>query len=388
MGRKVYILLALSLGLIIPAATSFGKGIASAATHSHKVCSLTRAAGTARCHAIILTDRSNVTPLATTAPQGYGPASFKAAYGNSGRSAAHVAVVAAYDAPTIASDLATFSRTFGLPVLPACTSAAQSGCFEKLNQRGGVSYPAVNSSWAVEASMDVESIHGQCPGCRISLVEANSASMTNLSVAVDEAVAAGAEIISNSYGGAESSGEATYDRHYHQAGVTMVASSGDSGYGTDYPAASPYVIAVGGTTLKMSGSRVVSETAWDGAGSGCSLFEYKPTWQRDRKCAMRSIADVAADADPGTGAAIYDSYGTGGHHGWFTVGGTSLAAPLVSGIIAASGNSSNVQTFLYSHTTNVIRDIVSGSNGTCAGYLCNALTGYDGPTGLGVLNHL
>jgi len=384
MGRKVYILLVLILGL----AFSAGGGRASAAVHSRKVCSISHAAGTARCHAIILTDGSNVTPLATTAPQGYSPATFKAAYGNNAKSTAHVAVVVAYDAPTIASDLATSSATFGLPVLPTCTSAAQSSCFEKLNQRGSSSYPAVNSSWAVEASTDVESVHGQCPGCRISLVEANSASMANLSAAVDEAVATGAKVTSNSYGGAESSGEAAYDRHYHQAGVTMVVSSGDSGYGTDYPAASPYVIAVGGTSLKMNGSKVASEIAWDGAGSGCSLFENKPSWQHDKKCVMRSIADVAADANPSTGAAIYDSYGSGGHHGWLTVGGTSLAAPLVTGIIAASGNSSNVSILLYGHTTNVIRDIVGGSNGTCVSYLCKALAGYDGPTGLGVLNHL
>jgi subtilase family serine protease len=388
MGHKVYILLALILGLGMAATINIGSGMALAATHSRKVCSTSPPAGTARCHAIILTDGGGVEPLTASAPQGYGPAAFRAAYGVRGGSAPHVAAVVAYDAPNIANDLATFSKTFGLPVLPSCKTAVQSGCFEKLNQRGSTSYPATNSSWAVEASLDVESIHGMCPGCRISLVEANSASMTNLSAAVDTALATGAKVVSNSYGGSESTGEAVYDNHYHKAGVAIVASSGDSGYGTNYPAASPYVVAVGGTTLKMNGSRVTSEVAWDGAGSGCSQYEPKPSWQADKKCVRRSIADVAADADPTTGAAIYDSYPTSGHSGWFTVGGTSLAAPLVAGIIATSGSTGNQPAYLYSNAANVLRDITTGSNGSCATYLCKAAAGYDGPTGLGVLSHL
>ena len=103
---------------------------------------------------------------------------------------------------------------------------------------------------------------------------------------------------------------------------------------------------------------------------------------------MRSIADIAADADPGTGAAIYDSLATSGHSGWFTVGGTSLAAPLVAGIIAASGNTTNQPAALYTNSANVTRDITGGSNGSCATYLCKAGAGYDGPTGLGVLSRL
>ena len=335
-----------------------------------------------------MTDGGGEAPLATGRPQGYGPADFRAAYGVHGTATTHVGIVVAYDAPHIQADLAAYSKTYGLPVLPSCTSAAQTGCFEKLNQHGGTSYPVANSNWAVETSMDVESVHGQCPGCRISLIEATSPSIDNLAAGVDAAVATGAKVVSNSYGGAESSGEAAYDSHYHKPGVAMVVSSGDSGYGTQYPAASPYVVAVGGTTLKMSGSRVTSETAWDGSGSGCSLFEYKPSWQHDKKCTMRSIADVAADADPNTGAAIYDSYANSNSSGWFTVGGTSLAAPLVAGILAASGNVSNQPAGLYASSGSVIRDIISGSNGSCSTYLCKAASGYDGPTGLGVLSHL
>jgi subtilase family serine protease len=356
-------------------------------THSRKVCATNPPPGTARCHAIILTDGSGVTPMTSSGPQGYGPANFRAAYGVRGTSANRVGIVVAYDAPNIANDLNIFSKTFGLPTLPSCTSASQNSCFQKLSQTGDSNYPATNSSWAVEASLDVESVHGMCPGCRINLVEANSSTMANLSEAVDTAVASGAKVISNSYGGSESSGEAAYDSHYHKAGVNMIVSSGDSGYGTNYPAASPYVVAVGGTTLKMSGSKVTSETAWNGAGSGCSSYEVKPIWQHDKKCIKRSVADVSADADPNTGAAIYDSYANSGRSGWFTVGGTSLAAPLVAGIIAASGSSASQPAGIYTNPA-TIRDIVSGNNGSCGSYLCQSLTGYDGPTGLGVLNRL
>lgn len=387
MERKVLFVMSFLLGLLASATPALGSQVFAAA-HSRKVCTTSPQPGMVRCHAIILTDSGGITPLSTGTPQGFGPAAFKAAYKVRGNATTRLAVVVAYDAPTINSDLASFSKAFGLPVMPACTSAAQMACFEKLNQRGiGSSYPATNSSWAVEASLDVESAHGMCPGCRISLIEVNSPSMDNLAAGVDAAVANGAKVISNSYGGPESSGEAAYDRHYKKTGVTMVVSSGDSGYGTTYPAASSVVMAVGGTSLKMSGSRVTSEVAWNGAGSGCSQFEYKPNWQHDKKCVMRSISDIAADADPGTGAAIYDSYATNGRSGWFTVGGTSLAAPLVAGMLASTGISYQPVN-LYSSGSS-IRDIVSGSNGTCGiSYLCKAGSGYDGPTGLGVLNML
>lgn len=363
--------------------------VAGAGAHSRKICTTNPPAGIARCHAIILTDGSGVTPLSTGTPQGYGPANFRAAYSVQPRSNTTVGVVSAYDAPNIQTDLATYSRMFSLPVLPACTSASQDSCLDKLSQRGTKSYPATNSSWAVETSLDVESVHAMCPGCRIELIEASSTRMDNLATAVDVAVSRGAKVISNSYGGPESSDEALYDRHYSRPGITMVVSSGDSGYGTSFPAASPGVVAVGGTTLRMNGSRVTSETAWNGAGSGCSLFEPKPSWQHDKKCTSRSLTDVAADADPATGAAIYDSYANGGRSGWFTVGGTSLAAPLVAGIIASSGATTNQPAYLYSHATGIIRDINRGNNGRCTiSYFCKALTGYDGPTGLGVLHGL
>ncbi len=387
MGRKMFFLLALILAMVVWAEPHSIGSPRLVAAHSRKVCSTDPPAYTARCHAIVLTDTTGVEPLVASAPQGYEPAAFKAAYGIHGTAATRVGIVVAYDAPNILNDLSTFSKTFGLPVLPICSSTSQGSCFERLNQHGSnTNYPATNRSWAVEASLDVESVHGMCPSCRISLVEATTPSMSNLGTAVDTAIATGAKIVSNSYGGAESSGEAAYDTHYHKAGAAMVVSSGDGGYGTNYPAASPYVIAVGGTTLNMNGSKVLSEVAWSGAGSGCSQFEPKPAWQTDKKCAHRSIADVAADADPATGAAIYDSYADSGHSGWFTVGGTSLAAPLVAGALAATGTTNNQPAYLYN--TAAIRDIVAGSNGSCLSYLCRATVGYDGPTGLGVINRL
>jgi subtilase family serine protease len=166
-------------------------------------------------------------------------------------------------------------------------------------------------------------------------------------------------------------------------------SSGDSGYGVEYPAASRYVTAVGGTklTLDSAGNRV-AETAWSGAGSGCSAYEPKPSWQHDTACSRRTVADVSADADPASGASIYDSTAYQGQTGWFRVGGTSLAAPLVAAVYALAGNGSSTSSgsFPYAHASSLF-DVTSGSNGSCGGsYLCTAVAGFDGPTGLGSPN--
>ncbi|MDB5182601.1 MAG: uncharacterized protein JWO47_385 [Candidatus Saccharibacteria bacterium] len=379
---KKWIILTLVVGVL------FGMAPANvqAASQTKKACSKRAAAGSARCNAQIVTDSKNK-PLISSTPVGYGPADFKNAYGVKGSASVVVAVVVAYDAPHIADDLNTYSRTFGIATLPSCTSESQSSCFKKYDERGGSSFPAADSGWAVEASMDVESVHGLCPHCRIDFIEAASSSMADLGQAVDQAASLHAKVVSNSYGGPETASETSADGHYNHAGVVMVASSGDSGYGTSYPAASPYVVAVGGTDLHMNGAVVTSETAWLDAGSGCSKYESKPTWQHDTSCKKRSIADVAADADPATGAAVYDSYPDEGRSGWFKVGGTSLAAPLVAGMLAASGRLSNQPAWFYSNAS-MVRDIVSGHNGSCKTYLCLSGNGYDGPTGLGVLNRL
>lgn len=365
-----------------------GLQMGSAAAASRKVCAEVTAHGYGRCHAVVQADSGGLAPLRSSSPQGLGPAALRAAYGVQQRANPTIGIVTAYDAPHVLSDLNTYSQAFGLPKQPTCTTPRQSACFEKLNQSGTSTYPAASSSWAVETSLDTQAAHGLCPSCRLELVEATTPTLYNLATAVDQAAAHGAQVISNSYGGPETASESRYDRLYTHPGITLLASSGDSGYGTSYPAASPQVLAIGGTSLVMNGLRRVSETAWSGSGSGCSQIEAKPSWQHDGKCAGRSLADLAADADPATGAAIYDSYGATGRAPWLTVGGTSLASPLVAGIIAASGQAGTPAAWYYANAATALRDIGAGATGRCQSYLCKAGPGYDGPTGLGALNHL
>jgi hypothetical protein len=192
--------------------------------------------------------------------------------------------------------------------------------------------------------------------------------------------------VSNSYGGGEYAGEVTDESAYFDhPGVVITASSGDNGYGVSFPAASRFVTAVGGTTLLRNASaRGWTETAWSGAGSGCSAYVAKPLWQTDAGCVRRAIADVSAVADPSTGVSVYDSYGYKGQRGWFVVGGTSASAPIVGGVYAVAGNASKVVygSAPYANTAGLF-DVISGSTGSCGSYLCIAGAGYDGPTGLG-----
>jgi subtilase family serine protease len=365
----------------VPLVVVSAAGSANGHASSRAVCPA--AVVDARCHARVVTDaRGN--PLATTAPTGYGPQQFWTAYGLPSASAGAgqtIAIVDAYDDPSAEADLRTFSTQYGLP---QCTTA--NGCFRKVDQNGGTKYPRADQGWALEISLDVQIAHGVCPNCKILLVEAKTNSFTNLIAAVDRAYALGASEISNSYGGSEFAGETSYDPHFNHPGVPITASSGDSGYGVDYPAASPYVTAVGGTTLNLNPDNTrASETAWSGAGSGCSAYEPKPSWQADAGCAHRTVADVSAAADPATGAAVYDSNGYQGQKGWFRIGGTSLSAPLIAAVYALAGNgaSTSYGSYPYSNATSLF-DVRSGSNGNCGGsYLCTATTGYDGPTGVG-----
>ena len=242
----------------------------------------------------------------------------------------------------------------------------------------------------MEIALDVEVAHGVCPGCSILLVEANSNGLTDLFAAVDRAAALGATAISNSYGtSGEFTGEAAYDSHFNRPGVAVTVSSGDAGYGTSYPAVSPYVTSVGGTSLYLNADNSYkSESAWSGSGSGCSSQEtLKPAGQPTvAGCSRRIMADVSAVADPNTGAAIYDSVPYNGSTGWFRVGGTSLSSPLVAAVYAlAGGVPAGVQSnaMPYAHTGS-LRD-----NGRCTKTqtaLCTAVAGYDGPTGLGTPN--
>jgi subtilase family serine protease len=330
---------------------------------------------------------SSGAPLTTAAPAGFGPADLQAAYvlpATTAGAGQTVAIVDAYDDPNAEADLATYRSFFNLP---ACTTA--NGCFSKVDQKGGTRYPRANASWAQEISLDLDMVSAACPACHILLVEATSATIANLGAAVNTAARLGATAISNSYGGTEFSGETSYETYYHHPGVAITVSSGDAGYGPEYPAASQYVTAVGGTSLtrNASTSRGFTETAWSGAGSGCSAYIPKPAFQTDAGCARRSIADIAAVADPNTGVAVYDSYAYAGRKGWMVFGGTSVAAPLVASVYALAGNagSANISdaSWPYAHPT-ALFDVASGANGTCAvAYLCKAGPGYDGPTGLG-----
>jgi len=297
-----------------------------------------------------------------------------------------VAIVDANDAPTAESDLAVYRSAYGLS---ACTTA--NGCFKKVNQSGGATPPAADGSWAQEISLDVDMVSATCPNCRILLVEANSASLGDLGTAVRTAATLGANAISNSYGASETQFFfAPDDSAYNEPGHAVTVSSGDSGYGVEFPASSSHVTAVGGTTLtKAANGRGWSETAWSGAGSGCSSFFSKPSWQKDSGCATRMVADVSAVANPSTGVAVYDSYAYQGQSGWLEFGGTSVASPIVASVYALAGNASTIDaSYPYSHTGSLF-DVVSGSNGTCLlkpSYFCNATAGYDGPTGLGTPN--
>lgn len=341
--------------------------------------------GSAHCHSWVRVDASGK-PLATTLPSGYGPADLQAAYAlnTSGGAGQTIAIVDAYDAPNAESDLGVYRSMYGLP---ACTTA--NGCFRKVNQSGGTTPPRANGGWAQEISLDLDMASAICPNCKIILVEASSASFANLSAAVDEAAKLGANVISNSYGGSEYSNEVNDQSHYNHPGIAITVSSGDNGYGVEFPAASQYVTAVGGTTLRKGGgtTRGWTETAWSGAGSGCSAYISKPSWQSG-SCAKRAVADVSAIADPNTGVAVYDSYAYRGASGWMVFGGTSVAAPIIAGVYALSGNASSVNygSYSYAHLSSLF-DVTSGSNGSCGGsYLCTAVAGYDGPTGNGTPN--
>jgi len=317
-----------------------------------------------------------------SSPAGYGPANLQAAYALASASATGgvgvtVALVDASGYPNAESDLAVYRAHYGLK---PCTTA--NGCFRKVNEQGVEgSYPTANSGWSTEQALDLDMVSAICPNCDILLVEASSSQQTDLDTAVDTAARLGASAISNSYGGSENASSAN-DTHYDHPGIAITASSGDNGYGVEFPASSQYVTGVGGTSLHET-SGVWSETAWSGAGSGCSKYVAKPSWQTDTGCAMRTVADVSAVADPYTGVAVYETYNRRG--GWQVYGGTSVASPIIASVYALGGPSVG-PSYPYEHPS-ALHDVTSGSNGSCGrSYLCTAEVGYDGPTGLGTPN--
>jgi subtilase family serine protease len=355
--------------------------------------------GLAACDSHVVTADGGPAPLATTSYQyGYSPQNLASAYKWSDPTGSTwtwngqtIAIVDAYDNPNVASDLSVYRSQFGLP---PCT--ASNGCFRKVNQRGGTSSPAGNTGWGQEIALDVEMVSAVCPNCKILLVESDSNSFADLGTAVNEAYSLGANAISNSYGGGEFLGETSYAGPYNHPGVAITASSGDGGYGVEVPAAFNTVVAVGGTNLTTAANtRGWTETAWSGAGSGCSSQISKRSWQTDTACSRRMVADVSAVADPNTGVAVYDSYGSSGGANWYVFGGTSVAAPIIASVYGLAGNAAGIDypaRFAYASPGSLF-DVTSGSNGRCTrrhntstNYFCTAGPGYDGPTGLGTPN--
>jgi hypothetical protein len=328
------------------------------------------------------------------------PADLRRAYNlpSSGTRSQTVAIVNPYGAPTIARDLQKFSSQFGLP---QCT--ASSGCLRVVSEGGNTTaLPVANGDWPAEATLGVETVHGICTTCHIMLVETNSSSISDLTAGVDTAARLGVSEISISFLAREAFNDSYWAPHYNHPGVVIVAASGDNGYDTSpaFPASLPNVVAVGGTHLNLrADGSYGGESAWSSAGSGCSSLFPAASWQATAAGAAgcgghRAVADVSADADPTTGTAIFTSTpvpGQGGATGWFQIGGTSLAAPLIAGVFALAGGTpptvSPLAT-LYAHRSG-LHDVTSGANGQCGGHsICQSGPGYDGPTGLGTPNGL
>jgi len=398
--RRISLVVVLSFALLALGSSSAGAGNGNGLpAHKDKgVCAKANGPDAAACDSRVVTETDGVTPLATATYQnGYGPVELQSAYNLpvSAGSGSTVAIVDAYANPNAESDLAAYRTQFGLG---ACTTA--SGCFLAVNQNGTTSpMPAGNTGWGQEIDLDIEMVSAICPQCKILLVEANSNSFADLGAAVNRAALMGATAISNSYGtSGEFLGETSYDSYYNHPGIAVTASSGDSGYGVEFPAADNHVVAVGGTNLAPAANlRGWTESAWSGAGSGCSAYFGKMYWQTDTGCARRMEADVSAVADPNTGVAVYDTYGSTGGNNWYVFGGTSVASPIIAAVYGLAGNAGTVDyaaRLPYGNST-ALFDVVGGSNGTCTGngrkrsgqlYFCNAVTGYDGPTGLGTPN--
>ena len=332
-------------------------------------------------HLIYIGPNRNVNPLATT-PSGFSPAQIRSAYGvpSSGGSGT-IVIVDAYNDPYALADFNAFAAQYGLPQETSTNVTSSSNkVFQIVYASGGK--PRNNSGWSQEEDLDIEWAHAMAPSAKIVLVEASSATTTALYSADDVAATlAGARQCSNSWGGSEYSGENSSDSHFNHAGVTYFFATGDAGGARDYPPASPNVVAVGGTSLTLTGSGSrSSETVWNGTGCGPSQYESRPTYQNGVSSVVgsaRGIGDVAAVADPNTGVAVR------WNGGWYVFGGTSVACPVIAGIVNISGSNRGgavaENTFLYGGLGGPnFYDVTSGSAGSYS-----ARVGYDFPTGVG-----
>jgi hypothetical protein len=339
---------------------------------------------------------------------GYGPASLRNAYKIATAAATRgagvtVAIVDAFNDPHAASDLATYRAHFHLG---RCGTTHH--CLRIVNEYGHASpLPLADGGWAAEESLDLDMVSAICPRCHILLVEATNNSAHNLARAENTAVRLGAKYVSNSWSGAEFPGQDFFNRFFNHPGVAIDFAAGDNAYApgngagfapAQYPTDLQFVTSVGGTTLRhASNARGWSERAWSGTGSGCSVIEAKPSWQtadasEPNGCLNRTENDVAAVANPNTGVAVYDTYPSSiTSVGWNEGGGTSASTPIVTAVYALAGTPTpGTYPAQYPYLrSSALFDVTSGSTGTCESfrqYLCNAQTGYDGPTGLGTPN--
>jgi subtilase family serine protease len=394
-------------------------------------------------HSLVTIATGSNTPMATTTPTGYGPAELARAFNlpATGGSANNVTIVGVGAYPNLEADLTHYRSQYGLP---ACTTA--NGCLKIVDYHGGpplapnASLASVEESYATETALDVQLASAACPACTITMVQIPmnllelllaatlglpGALATDFGTAVNEAVSLGAKAVSMSYGlptGLQGGllGTGAPAQALHHPGVAIVASSGDNGYtGSSqiWPQELPWVTSAGGITLTSGdGGQTFTKSAWGGqftssdgttkwvgAGSGCALDLPAAVGQPAAVAANcnghRAVSDVSADADPHTGVAVYDTYtpdsGTGG--GWLVVGGTSAASPYLAGLYARAGTTGvNGPNTMYSAPAGSIEDVVGGSNSQngaadCTQFTaatCTGVTGWDGPTGVGVPNGL
>lgn len=385
MNRK-YLTAGLAAGALVAAGlagtlptASAASGTGSVALHPVRVCSAHPAPGFAACMSLAMAGPNGKIVRSAKPLAAFTPSDIQAAYNLTGLKSGGrtVAIVDAFGYPTLESDLAYFRNFYGLS---KCTTG--NGCLTILDQRGGHSTPPTDPNWDLEQALDLDMVSSACPDCKILIVQSDSNSFKNLSAAENTAAAQkGVVAISNSYGGGDGANRGAYSHK----GIAITASTGDSGYqGGSAPASFTHVVAVGGTAVTKDGSkRGYSETAWSGAGSGCSTKNKAPKFQIGvTSCGkFDGMADVSGAAAPAAGGLnIY-------YNGRFIqVGGTSESSPLVASVFGLSGKVTGWPgKFLYKNPGDLY-DVTSGSNGSCGAPLCQAGPGWDGPTGLGTPN--